>query len=152
MDEYMSRGKGWSARAAAAGAPQLGDLLRVVPNFRNRVKASFEALEQVFVERRIRFGQLVVIPLAVLPRGHESRAAQVRQVTRRRGLWNVQDVHEIAHAQFPVEQQVQNAQPRTIGKCAKHQINLRFRHGSVYSLARLYFANFLTKGVPFEPE
>jgi hypothetical protein len=47
---------------------------------------------------------------------------------------------------------VQNAQPRAIGKCAKHQINLRFRHGSVYSLARLYFANSPAKGVPFETQ
>jgi hypothetical protein len=35
---------------------------------------------------------------------------------------------------------VQNAQPRAVGKCAKHQINLRFWHGSVYSLTRLCFA------------
>ena len=116
------------------------------------MKASFEAFEQVFVERRIRFGQRVVIPLAILPRGHESRATQVCQVTRRRGLRDMQNVHEIAHAQFTAEQQVQNAQPRAIGKCAKHQINLRFRHGSVYSLARLYLANFPTKGIPFELE
>jgi hypothetical protein len=35
---------------------------------------------------------------------------------------------------------VQDTQPRRIRKCAKHQINLRLRHGSVYSLTRLYLA------------
>lgn len=113
------------------------------------MKAALEASEQVLVERRIGFGQLVVVPLPIFACGHETRAAQVRQVARRGRLRDVQNVHKITHAQFPVEQQVQNAQPRAIRKCAKHQINLRFRHGPVYSLARLYFANFLTKGVPF---
>jgi hypothetical protein len=70
-------------------------------------------------------------------------------ITSRGGLRNMQYIHEIAHAQFPVEQQVQNSQPSAVGKSAKHQINLRFRHGSVYSLARLYFAEISGERPPF---
>jgi hypothetical protein len=58
-------------------------------------------------------------------------------MARRSRLWNTENVNEISDAQFSLRKQMQDAQPGTVGKCAKHQINLRFRHSSVYSLKRM---------------
>ena len=62
-------------------------------------------------------------------------------MARDRRLRRAHDLHNIADAQLAVEQQMKNAEPRRIRKGPKHQIDLRFSHGPVYSPTRLYLAS-----------
>ena len=87
------------------------------------------------MEGRVRFCQLVVVPLAGLARRYEARLAEIGEMPRRRWLRNVQHRYEIADAQFPFEQQVQDAQPRAIGKCLEHEMDLRLGHGRLKTRA-----------------
>jgi hypothetical protein len=66
--------------------------------------------------------------------------SQLRQMARRDWLGHTEDVHKIADAEFSFGEQMEDAETRAIGKCSKHQIHLRSRHGSVYSLTRLQSA------------
>ena len=95
------------------------------------------------MEGRFSLSQFVVIPLPILAGHNQTRAAQVSQMARSGRLRNVENVHEIPDAHLSFGEQMQNAQSRAIGKRSKHQIHLRFRHGSVYSHARFQNAQNL---------
>lgn len=92
------------------------------------------------MKRRLCFFQLIEAPFSVSAGHDEARSTEVRQMARGSRLRNIEDVHQIPDAQFALREQMQNAQPCAVGESSKHQINLRFRHGSVYSLTRLQWA------------
>ncbi len=69
-----------------------------------------------------RRSETVVHPSPLAPRGDDARAAQVRQVTRDFRLADLEDLHEIADANFRVGDQVEETKPRAIGQSAKEEI------------------------------
>ena len=65
----------------------------------------------------------VVAPESIFARRHETRPPQVGQMPRRLRLRHAQHIDQIAHAQLPAPQQMQNPQPRPVGKRPEHHIH-----------------------------
>lgn len=65
---------------------------------------------------------------------HESGAAQIRQVARHERLWKLEELDEIAHAQFTGREEIQDSQPGWIREPAKQCLEIRnsrrSNHGS----------------------
>jgi hypothetical protein len=64
----------------------------------------------------------VVCELAHAHGGHEPHAPQVGQMTRNDWLREPQDLHDIAHAQRTLGQDIQDPNPRRIGKSLEEGI------------------------------
>ena len=64
----------------------------------------------------------VVHPQPFLPSFNQSRAAQVRQVTRHERLRQTQAFVNVTDADFPSGQQSEDANPRRIGECLEELI------------------------------
>jgi SAM-dependent methyltransferase len=65
-----------------------------------------------------------VHPLAITPSGHNSGVPQIRQVPGNLRLRLIQDLNEIANADFLVSHQVQEPQPGIVSKCLKESLNI----------------------------
>jgi retron-type reverse transcriptase len=72
---------------------------------------------------------LVVVPRALLAHFHQSRSPQIRQMPRDRRLWQPQNFHQIAHAQFAGLNETQDLKADRVGKGPKHQMYLGFCRG-----------------------
>ena len=70
-----------------------------LPNF---LETATEAIEELSVKGRLRARQLVVLPEAVFPNGHESRPSKVGEMPRYRGLGRAQDQDQITDANLAV--------------------------------------------------
>ena len=87
-------------RTAATGLTKLRGFFGIKPQFRHIVETPLETPKKVQMEGGFCFRELVVVPLSVFAGYDQSGAAQISQVTRCCGLWNVEDIHEISHAQL----------------------------------------------------
>jgi arsenite methyltransferase len=99
-------------RAAAAAfepAPIAGGIFDV----RHRVS---RVLHDPF-HHRIDIGEAVVHPGGVASRLDQTRAPQIRKVSRSGRLRQTKGVVDLAHADLALDEQRQNAQPRGIGQC-----------------------------------
>lgn len=70
-----------------------------------------------------RLGQGVVAPGCVLSNGDETCTSKVRQVTRRGRLRDLERCHEIANTHLAILKEMQNAEPRAVGKRAEQPID-----------------------------
>lgn len=82
-------------------------------------KALRETLQQHRMRLAMRGRQAVVHPQAVFPGNHQPGPAQIGEVPGGGGLRNVQDVNEVADAQFAALQQIEDPQPGAVGKRRK---------------------------------
>jgi len=64
-----------------------------------------------------------VHPSPLAPSGDDSRAAEIRQVTRDFWLADPEDLHKIANANFLVGDEIEQPKPRAIGQGAKEKID-----------------------------
>ncbi len=64
-------------------------------------------------------------PLAIASGGHNPGVPQIREVPRYLRLGLVQDLYEIADADFLVSHQVQEPQPSIVSKCLKEPLNIK---------------------------
>jgi hypothetical protein len=87
---------------------------RVATKLRHVGEAGLETLEQLRMKGVARLGERVVLPGLILPDTNEARSSQIRQVPGCCRLGHPKDRDEVAHAEFALQQQVQNAQSRTV--------------------------------------
>ena len=66
----------------------------------------------------------VVHPLAITPSGHNAGVPQIRQVPGNLRLGLIQDLDEIANADFLVSHEVQKPQAGIVAKCLKESRNI----------------------------
>lgn len=110
------------------------------------MQTEFQAFQQFFVNGVARFGETVVPPLPLFAPEQKSGLAQVRQVPRYFRLRHIQHGKQIAHAQFAVLQQRENAKPRRVSERPKRLIN-RMSAGSGF---HVYIR--LSECIHFAPE
>ena len=97
-------------------------------------EARAQAFQELGVKGVARLGQRIVVPRSFLAHAHQAGAPKVAQVARGGRLWNAEDRHEIAHAEFVALQQMKDAQSRPIRKRSEEAINWkssRLRHSFV---------------------
>jgi hypothetical protein len=70
----------------------------------------------------LRRHQAVMHPASLASRGDDSGAAKIGQVPRNFRLADAEDLDEVANADFPVPDKVQQAEARGIGQGAKEKI------------------------------
>jgi hypothetical protein len=87
-------------------------------------KALGKTLQQHFVRLAMCRRQAVVHPQALFPGNHQPRLAQIGEVPGGGGLRDVQDVNQIADAQFPALEQIENPQPSSVGECPENRLGL----------------------------
>lgn len=80
------------------------------------------------MEFRFRRLQGVIVPQAVSAGRHESGLTQVREMPRRGRLRDFQDFDQVPDAHLSIQEQVEDAQPRRVGKRTKHEVDLRRWH------------------------
>jgi hypothetical protein len=138
----MSRGG-----AAAAGFPDFGGPRAVDLQFGHFAEALGEAFQQLSVERRLGGSKGVVAPEARLADHDEVGLTQVGQMPRDAWLRGLQDLDDVADAEFSTLQDVEYPQPSSVGKCSEHQIDAvehfglcRFGHIKSWKLVLAYHA------------
>ena len=77
-------------------------------------EAGLEALEQLRMKGVARLRDRVVLPGLFLPDANEARSSQIRQVPGCCRLRHPKDRDQVAHAEFALLQQMQDAQSRTV--------------------------------------
>jgi len=63
-----------------------------------------------------------VHPAPLPPRSHNACLSEIGQVARDFRLADAQNLHKIADANFPVGDEIEQAQASAIGQCAKEKI------------------------------
>jgi hypothetical protein len=86
-------------------------------------KTGAEAFQELRMEGIPRFSQRVVVPRSLFAHSDEASSAQIPQMTRRCWLGHVKNRDQVAHAQFALLEQVQDAQSRPVGKCTKQSVD-----------------------------
>jgi hypothetical protein len=66
-----------------------------------------------------RHDEAIVHPFAVTAGGDHSRAAQVGEMTRNFGLRGIEDLHEVADADFLASYEIDEAEARGVGQGPK---------------------------------
>ena len=113
---------------SAAGAVQLRAISLHLSVGAKRIERCVKNRSHCGVSRPL---NAIVHPLALAPRAHDSRPAQIRQMPRYLGLDLTQDLHKVAHANFAPVHQIQEAQPCAVRKCGKEERDVdRFRISS----------------------
>ena len=90
----------------------------------------------------------VVHPLPVPPGSYNSGTAQVGQMPGDFGLWLIQNLHEIAHADFLISHEIQEPQPRVIAESLKEAVDLEalflgFHKIIIYALTNVSRGNIV---------
>src|SRR6185295_2482140 len=125
LSEYSSPKKILFATTSALPIETLG----VPQHFRHFLAAVCQTIEQLFVELVSSWREHVVAPQALPPGDHESGFPQIREMTRGLGLRHSQDVHDVANAQFPAAEHVQDPQPGPVRERSEHQVDAIRRLG-----------------------
>ena len=107
----------WAATALLAELRRPSFISR---QFRHILETTLETFDKVPLKRSLRRSQPIVVPQAIFSSVNKARPAEVCQMTRGRGLRNLNDACDISHAEFPTKQEPQNPQTRTIRKSPKH--------------------------------
>lgn len=81
-----------------------------------------KAIKQHFMRLPARGRQTVVAPEPFFSRHNQPHPAKIRQVPRSGGLRHAQHSHQVANAQLPTAEQIQNPQPRLVGERAKDRL------------------------------
>ena len=73
--------------------------------------------------------ETVVHPEAILASGYKSRTAEIGEMAGNKRLGGVENVHDIAYANLARSEEVENAEPGSVGKGPEHTINGVLRSG-----------------------
>jgi hypothetical protein len=108
--------------AATAGFPDLGSAGDVGLEFRHFAETLGKAFQQLPMKSSFGRGKGIVAPQARLTDQNQIGLAQVGQVPGDARLWSLQDFYDVSDAKFRALQDVENPQPRSVGKCPEHQV------------------------------
>lgn len=115
------------------------------------MEAIAKALHQASLKRALGRRKAIETPKTVFASLHQSRPSQVREMPRHGRLRDLQNLYQVSDAHFAFKKQMQNSKSRRIRKGTKHQIDLRFVHTPVYSLAQIYYRSPLQERVNLTP-
>ena len=108
---------------AAIRAPGRVEPPGVTCKLGNHAAALRQALQQLFMETTVGGRKAIVMPEAILAGQHKPGLAEVGQMAGRAGLSHVEQTDQIANAQLPFAQQIQDPQPGSVGKCPKDRFD-----------------------------
>lgn len=100
------------------------------------MEAAPQALQQVALKQCSGRSQFVEAPQPVLSRDDQTGPAQIGQMTRGLGLWDSENLHQVAHADLASQEQVKDSQAGAIRERPEHQVD-RFPAQWLYSPRRL---------------
>ena len=70
----------------------------------------------------LRYDKPVMHPFSFTPRRRNPRLSEIRQVPRNFGLAHLQNFHEVANANLPIRDQVQQPEPGGVRQCPKEKM------------------------------
>ena len=70
-----------------------------------------------------RLGERVVVPRSALSDFDEAGTPQVREMSRRGGLRDLEHAHQVAHTHLTILQEMENPQPRAVRERPKQPID-----------------------------
>lgn len=109
-----------------AGLAEFGSACGVGLHFWHFIKAMRQTFQQLAMKRSSRGSERVKNPRAVIATCHQSGIAQIRQMSRRRGLRHFENGDQIADAQFTLLQETQQSNAGGIRECPEHQVRIGF--------------------------
>ena len=86
------------------------------------VKTTLQAIDEASVEFSFRPRERIMLPQPISPDLDKPGVAQIGQMPRHLGLGQLQNIVNIADAELPPRQHMQDAQAGLIGKTLKHAI------------------------------
>ncbi len=120
--------RAWPKPETVGVAGQLGDMSC----------GSRHTPQQVLVELTRRIRQTVKMPLSFGTNQNQTRLSQVGQVSRDGRLWQVEDSDQIADAELPLAQQIEDPQPRPVGQRPKGPTDIELFERSAHIRLREY--------------
>jgi|SRR5580658_6684799 hypothetical protein len=100
------------------------------------MEAFLQAFDQTLMERRRGRRQLVIAPKAISSLHNEARPAEIGQVPGSGRLRDPRNADDVTYAEFAVQKQVKDSQPRGVGERFEHQIDILLAH-NLYSPKRI---------------
>jgi hypothetical protein len=113
LSEYHQPKK-YLMRTAASGLPDFFGSRIIGCDLWDVVETILQAIHQAAVKARTCSGERIESPQSILPFLNQLRPSQISQMPGCSRLRNLQNVHEVAHAELAVAQEMKDSQTRRV--------------------------------------